>query len=424
MLTLFVDNISPRIDYVFRIIFEDRAIKYRLVTSIEEFKAAAVPKMVYSQKVLEDSFPTIKATNLLQESTVKKQLISVETWCQSSVISFDGMPDVLASIFYVVSLYDDYIKEKKDQHGRNIGASSFLYQQNWLNQLIVERWIEALILFIEKENNYQIPKQKLPFSVMPTFDIDHAYAYKLRSSWRLFLILCKDVFLQKKDRIIERSEVLNQKKKDPFDTFNEIEAISNRFPNTKIFWLLGDYGKYDRNISFKNKEQKELIQRLNAISSVGLHPSYASNQSIGQLAKEKQRLETILNEQVKLSRQHFLKLEIPTTFERLERLGFSDDYSLGYADKIGFRAGVARPFLWFNLTKNSCSKLTLHPITYMDGTLKEYMNLSINEAVNRIRDLKKEVEQFGGVFTPLWHNETIGDFGNWKDWKAVLYASI
>lgn len=420
MLTIYADFISPRLKYTLSMVMDDRAIAYQLTDDWQKYEQAAFPKFSYSRKKEEGCLAFIPASQLLTEATVSPQKVGKSLWEGVEVLSFSGQADILASIFYVLSLYDDCTQKEKDKHGRLKGENSILFRHGWLEKLTVEHWCEHLLTYIEKENQTKIPRQKIPFSIVPTFDIDHAYAYKLRSNWRTYFSLIKDVLNQEKERIIERSEVLNNKKKDPYDTYDLIERIAKKYPKTNVFWLLGDYGKFDKNCAYNNKKHQELIQKVNAFAAVGLHPSYASQKSFGQLEKEKKRLENTLDKEVLHSRQHFLRIQFPTTFERLEKAGFQHDYSLGYADQLGFRAGVARPFLWFNLFKNEASKLTLHPITYMDGTLNEYLQLSVNEAVNAVRELKNEVERFGGEFIPLWHNETIGDYKTWNGWRVVL----
>jgi hypothetical protein len=40
------------------------------------------------------------------------------------------------------------------------------------------------------------------------------------------------------------------------------------------------------------------------------------------------------------------------------------------------------------------------------------------------KDLFSEVKNYGGEFSFIWHNETIGDYRTWKGWKAVFEWSI
>jgi hypothetical protein len=157
---------------------------------------------------------------------------------------------------------------------------------------------------------------------------------------------------------------------------------------------------------------------------VGIHPSYKSNSYEYYLLNEKERLEVILNREVIHSRQHFLKFSVSTTYHILETMGIKHEYSMGYADHIGFRSGTARKHKWFDLNRNRVSEMTIHPFAYMDGTLNEYMELTIDEAKVRIDGLYKEVKKYGGDFVFIWHNETIGNYGKWNGWRAVLEHTL
>ncbi|MEX2485619.1 MAG: polysaccharide deacetylase family protein [Brumimicrobium sp.] len=424
MLLIFVDEVSKRLNYTLKVMFEARGIEFSTTNDVLYFKNSEELKIVYSEIPFEEDYLTISPADLLFEEDIKPQSVGKANWCDEEVLSFNGKPDVLASIFFVLSMYDEYTSESEDKHGRFEVKESVLYRYEWLETLVVERWTLSFLKFIEEFYNTQIKCETIPFKIIPTFDIDNTYAYKLKSGWRRWLSQTKDYTLINKTRIKERKSVLKNTSKDPYDTFNYIIDISNRGFEVKVFWLLGDYALYDRNISHNNLEHQQLIKKMSDFVDVGLHPSYKSNEAPSQLNTEKLRLENILEKEVDFSRQHFLKVKLPSTYLQLIKEGFKDDYTLGFADHIGFRAGISRPFKWFNLKANLETTLTLHPFAYMDGTLCEYNNLTIDEAKNKVSILMKEIQKYGGGLISIWHNETIGDYGKWKGWASVLEHTL
>ena len=93
---------------------------------------------------------------------------------------------------------------------------------------------------------------------------------------------------------------------------------------------------------------------------------------------------------------------------------------MGYAQKYGFRAGVAIPFRFYDLEKEIETPLLIYPFAVMDGTLKDYLKLSPEMAEHTIIELMNEVKASGGVFISILHNHTIHDEGEWKGWKKVF----
>ena len=423
-LVIFVDEVTKRLTYTLEQTLAVYGVSYELVNDPFLFCQQDRLNLVYSNYPFEERFLTISPSTLLFEEEIRKVEIDKTSWRGEEILTIDGVLDPFAALFYLLSLYDEYFIDKKDHHDRIDAQSHVMVRFGWQKKLMVERWTKAII---DKLNDYyQIPldKKQPPFSVLPTFDIDNTYAYKLKKGTRKWLSQTKDVLFKDTDRLKERKRVLSGRQKDPYDTFDLIRTIHRDYFPVKLFWLVGSYGRFDRNISLEDPKHRSLIQSLATEIEIGLHPSYQSNKDESILRYEKELLSNCLGKEVGSSRQHFLKLKIPDTYVHLLNTKIKNDYTLGFANVVGFRAGISRPFSWFDLRNNQISELTIHPFAYMDGTLLEYLKFSPEQAKKEISEVLQEVACMGGTFAFIWHNETIGDYGKWNGWQDVLWHTI
>jgi hypothetical protein len=163
---------------------------------------------------------------------------------------------------------------------------------------------------------------------------------------------------------------------------------------------------------------------LDVHGKVGIHPSLSSNKYLLKVEGEITGLGDILGRNITSSRQHFLKLSMPRTYRTLMQFGISDDYSMGYASNPGFRAGIAMPFPFFDLLRNEATTLTIHPVTLMDVTMKDYLRLSREESLEQISSMIRTIRAVNGEFVSLWHNESLGDTGRWEGWRAVYEKMV
>lgn len=409
MIRVFVDDISPRIEYTFDFIFQARGVGVQLTSD-----PTKEVDFAYSRERI-TTVPHIEMAPFMLTDRIEDLSPDVSEFEGMDCYSFDEVVDPVASVFYHLVRYEEYINERKDEYGRFPFLVSNM-PEKWVTMAMCDRWAEAILKFLELDH----PKEG-GVTIVPTFDIDNTYAYKLKGGKRKFLSILKDLLRLDFDRMKERRDVLSGKMSDPYDTFSIIRSIHQRFPTTKVFWLIGKWGKKDRNISVKNTEHRALIQSIvDDGIDVGLHPSFGSFLKKEVIRSEKTELEAVCRKVITNSRQHFLRFQIPTTFADLNEVGFHHEYSMGYAERAGFRAGTARAHRWFDLSRNKVTALVIHPFVYMDGTLREYMKLSVEEGKELIQELFDEVSVYGGDFIFIWHNETIGDYGNWKGWKEVL----
>ncbi len=219
--------------------------------------------------------------------------------------------------------------------------------------------------------------------------------------------------------------MLFQKRKDPFDTYSLQFNLQKKYNiDVKYFVLLGDYGLNDKNLSYSNSNVISLVKRLADLALVGVHPSFGSNAEISVLQKEIARLEDIQKREVFFSRQHFLQLSLPETYKRLISLGITEDFTMGYASELGFRAGIASPFSFYDLDMEQTLSIKVYPFAITDDILKFNLQLSPEDVNSEIAELVESVKSINGTLISVWHNDTFSNFGVWEGWKNVYEDMI
>ena len=141
---------------------------------------------------------------------------------------------------------------------------------------------------------------------------------------------------------------------------------------TIIFFLLANYGRLDKNVSYKSKKYQSLINYFKQFFEIGIHASYASLSNPKNLHLEIERLNSISGLSITKNRQHYLVLNLPSNYENLIKNNILEDYSMGFPDDIGFRAGTSHSFNFFNLKENTATDLLLRPFFAMDITKRKF----------------------------------------------------
>jgi hypothetical protein len=124
------------------------------------------------------------------------------------------------------------------------------------------------------------------------------------------------------------------------------------------------------------------------------------------------------------SRQHYLRMSFPETYQRLIRAGIKHDYTMGYANTNGFRASYAAPFKWYNLSLELATELVIHPFCFMDATAIFQNRSAVYDAFVELDDLYHQVKSVGGEFTCLFHNEYLTNQPEWLEWKNAYKAFL
>lgn len=419
--------------FIFQLIFTDLlGLNFTVVCNETEFENFSGPKLSYSDQAIGDEF-FIASSNLLFERGIQSQEFGFstylnlpcffETYNRKSKYRFD----LLAASFYLVTRYEEYLPFIKDRFGRFSATESIAFQHHFLNKPLVNIWA----LDLGKKLKTAFPELEITnteYHFYPTIDIDAAYSFKEKGFLRTIGGYIKNFRDKNYREAIIRTNVIRGKVQDPFDTFDKLIELHQKHELEAIYFILfAIYNEFDKNIPRTNRTFQSLIRKLADYSYVGIHPSFSSNEHNAYLSEEVNLLSEVVHNEITKSRQHFLKLHLPRTYHELINIGIKEDYTMGYSDQIGFRASICTPYFFYDLENEQQSSLKIFPFAVMDGTLRDYLSLEIDESYSRVCQLIDEVKNVNGTFISLWHNESMSNQKRWIGWdslyeKIILYA--
>ena len=430
MMLIYTNKLTNRIKFIFNLIFKELlSVDFEITVSEDEFKAFDGVKFCYSTRPVSGSL-FFSAVNLLFERGIQhKDLIFIEyeglpaffpVYAKESDMPFDPF----AAAFYLVSRYEEYLPYRKDEYDRFSVSESLAYQKGFLQKPLVNIWALKIGNAIKRKFPSFTWSSKA-YKYVPTIDIDAAWAYRQKGFFRTLGGLANTMIRFDVNEALERIKVLAKLQNDPFDTYDFQLEMQKKYKLNPIYFILfAEYGLNDKNIPVQNRKFQTLIKSLADYAEVGIHPSYNSNLYPKKLKNEISGLSKILNRDVTKSRQHFLKIQLPVTYRNLINLDITDDYTMGFAAQPGFRAGICSSFYFYDLDTDAITKLRVHPFTVMDGTLRDYMNLTAEEAMTVIKSLIEEVKAVNGTFISLWHNESLSNVKRWEGWQSIYEEMV
>jgi hypothetical protein len=417
--------INNRINYIFtHLIFRLLKLEFGITTNLEEFKAFKGLKICYTESRIDDAF-WIKPGGLLHEQGVTEQNIQVSDY-EGLKIFFrtdngGDLPfDIFSASFLLLSRYEEYLSNRADKYERFEAIQSLAYLHGFLLEPLVDKWV----ILLKKKLSEKFPELVIPentYTFLSSIDIDNPFAFRHKGIFRtigaLLLALLKLDF----NTFFGRLTALGGATKDPYDTYDYIGHIEEKHHTKSIyFFLVGDYGRHDTNVPLRKIAYQNLIKSINATHRTGVHPSFSSNKSFDVLEKELKRFSRVTGEKVYRSRQHYLQIIMPDTYRNLIKVGIREEYSMGFASALGFRASTSFPFKFYDLLEEQETNLLVYPFQIMDITLHNYLRVHAAQAMNHITKIIDEVRSVNGYFIPLWHNESLSEYGMWLGWRKVF----
>ncbi|TPN81332.1 polysaccharide deacetylase family protein [Aquimarina algicola] len=425
MLLIHVQKVTPRVSYTFKQICK-RILGFEvdLTSKIESFIAHDGPKFSYGKQPLGKEL-YFQSVDLLFQQGLDEVEIHVFDWeetkCFFEVKHSDAaMPfDIFAATFYLLSRYEEYLPHVKDSLGRFPGSESLGYMHNFLQDPIIDIWAYKFKNIItEKYPDIKFLDKK--FTTIPVISITQTFVYKNKGILRSIGGILRDLGELKLERCIDRIKVILGLKKDPYDIFDfVIELQKNKERKAKVLFGLGDYSTYEKNISYNHPKHQNLIKHIADYVDVGLKISFEALNSLQVLKKEKLRIEAIQNRRLQYTMCSFFKIRIPGPYRDLIELEVAEDYSMGYSDYSGFRAGTCTPFMFYDLDYEVQTPLMVFPFCF--AAVSNNKEVYREELVKKeILEYRNKVKKVNGNFIPIFSNSSLSDLDGKSFWKSIL----
>ena len=419
MIAIYSEIESPRLNYVLRAFFLPISVPYDILKNKSEFDAFKGAKLIYADTAWDNHLHIPPSGFFEGNSIIKSDEFDFPFEVPENG-AFHFNFDVFAASFILLSRYEEEVVSMRDAFGRFESKNSLLSKRNWLERPMVDEWRLTLLRAIQERFQF-FDYTPTSHQVQLTVDVDSAYAYLHKGLYRTVGGFGKDLLKFQFGNLFRRALVLLRLRKDDYNTYDYIESLQQEYGfDLTYFFLLANFGIYDKNVPYKSKALQHLIKSLSKKYRVGIHPGVASHESLSTLKEEIRRLQFITEKKVVHERMHYLKMNGAESYHNLIQCGIENDYTTGFADVIGFKSGTGLPHYWYDFKHEKETTLLLHPFVAMDATLNRYMNLTAQEAIEKLKELKQTCSRLQVPFCLLWHNESFSECNEWKGWKEVV----
>jgi len=338
---------------------------------------------------------------------ISKDELETQNFIDDKIINLD----IVQTFFFHLSRMEEYfaINEQLDYHERMKSDEQFLVKNNIHKKPILD---EISFAFLE---TLGLEKQIKTNKVI-THDID--VIEKFPNFYKFIRGTARILFKKKKYKgslvkyISWFIKVKLNPKKDPYKTFSWLFSKTNK--KKVVYFMSGGLTKYD---NLYDVNDNSILNYINIAKDnnyeIGLHPSYAAYNDKKQFKIEKEKLEQIAKCKIVSSRQHILHFDFKTTLKTLLENDIKSDSTLGYQDKIGFRAGTGFEFYLWDFNNNKKTSIIERPLVIMDGCLLIEAKYDVKKAKKILTTFENENNDntqitynfHNSIFDPVLLNE-------------------
>jgi len=310
--------------------------------------------------------------------------------------------DILSAALWTLGRVEEILSPERDSHGRFPASASIAVRHDFLLRPVVDEYGLAL----EQALRCLIPAwqpEPRKFRVKLSHDIDLVgLPFSLRTT-AAHVLTRRDLSAA----FVDLVSTFTDRNTAYLAAVEKLARMSSDRHIDSAFYWMACAPCMDGGYDLQNPKIRRVISGLLASGTeCGIHPGYDTFGRPDRLQAEIDALSPLFGHPPSGGRQHFLRWR-PETWLHWEACGLRYDSTVGFADRLGFRAGTSIPYRPWIFNQNREANLLEIPLIVMDGTLWHYMGLSTDESLVLVKGCIERVRQVGGVFTLLWHNTSL-----------------
>jgi len=338
--------------------------------------------------------------------------------------------DLLGTIFFLQSRYEECVGAQRDAHGR-FPVKACLHAK-WLDRPVADecKWVVAGLV----ESCWPgLIRPNREFRIRPSHDIDYPSFFPAGAALERLRVAAHCALDGDVARSFSAFAGRPVFSSDPYDRIDWLAKASEKRGLRSIFYYIPEQTdpQYDPPVNLDSELLRRQWRRIrDGGHEIGIHPGYAAIENEDGVKRGLERLQSALGKagldaRVVETRQHFLRWQTPQTARQLQKAGLECDSSLAFAEMPGFRCGTCRSFRLYDPVRRQALDLRERPLILMDRSLteKDYAGCGTGEeALLLAARLKQRCRDFGGDFTILWHNTQALKRSKRKLYEAILDA--
>jgi len=317
--------------------------------------------------------------------------------------------DIFSGAFFFLTRWEEYIDKDKDNHGRFKYENSFAKKFNLVHRPVVNEYVEFLWNILKKSDP-SLKRKIRQYTPVITHDIDAPLRLldlrMLRNSFFRNLIKRKNFTNAFRDIPVYFVNKFNPS----FDLGNSYDLLMDASESigvkSNFFFINSIKTKFDPGYKNKSDLLQKIFKRIKEREHIiGIHSSYYSLEDNLKWKNEYEELCELTGVKIKNGRHHYLRFNVPFTWQIWNDNGLEKDHTLGFAEIEGFRCGTCYSYSVYNFLTRQKLRLKESPLIFMEVSVTEYQKLDQPEQFeNKLKAIVNTVKKYNGEFVFLYHN--------------------